>query len=53
MLHHGKVVCDLPLAPLTEDAPRYVLTWVEPRRASSTSTRRRIPALVGLGGRAC
>jgi phosphoribosylformylglycinamidine synthase II len=28
--HHGEVVCDLPLAPLTEDAPRYDRPWVEP-----------------------
>jgi phosphoribosylformylglycinamidine synthase len=28
--HHGVVVCDLPLAPLTEDAPRYDRPWVEP-----------------------
>jgi len=26
----GEVVCDLPLAPLTEDAPRYDRPWVEP-----------------------
>jgi phosphoribosylformylglycinamidine synthase len=30
--HHGEVVCDLPLAPLTEDAPRYDRPWTEPRR---------------------
>jgi phosphoribosylformylglycinamidine synthase len=28
--HHGEIVCDLPLAPLTEDAPRYDRPWVEP-----------------------
>ncbi len=28
--HRGDVVCDLPLAPLTEDAPRYDRPWVEP-----------------------
>jgi phosphoribosylformylglycinamidine synthase len=28
--HHGEVVCDLPLAPLTEDAPLYERDWVEP-----------------------
>ena len=28
--HHGEVVCDLPLAPLTEDAPNYDRPWVEP-----------------------
>jgi phosphoribosylformylglycinamidine synthase len=25
--HHGEVVCDLPLAPLTEDAPLYERPW--------------------------
>src|SRR5205085_2166814 len=30
--HHGQVVCDLPLAPLTEDAPNYDRPWVEPAR---------------------
>src|SRR5277367_4635537 len=28
--HHGMLVCDLPLAPLTEDAPKYDRPWVEP-----------------------
>ncbi len=28
--HHGEVVCDLPLAPLTEDAPNYDRPWVQP-----------------------
>ena len=28
--HHGAVVCDLPLAPLTEDAPNYDRPWVQP-----------------------
>jgi len=28
--HHGDVVCDLPLAPLTDDAPRYDRPWTEP-----------------------
>jgi phosphoribosylformylglycinamidine synthase len=28
--HHGQVVCDLPLAPLTDDAPLYDRDWVEP-----------------------
>jgi phosphoribosylformylglycinamidine synthase II len=28
--HHGEVVCDLPLAPLTEDAPRYERPWTTP-----------------------
>jgi phosphoribosylformylglycinamidine synthase len=30
--HHGRVVCDLPLAPLTEDAPNYDRLWTEPMR---------------------
>jgi phosphoribosylformylglycinamidine synthase len=30
--HHGEVVCDLPLAPLTEDAPNYDRPWTEPPR---------------------
>jgi phosphoribosylformylglycinamidine synthase len=29
--HQGEVVCDLPLAPLTEDAPLYDRDWVEPK----------------------
>jgi phosphoribosylformylglycinamidine synthase len=28
--HHGEVVCDLPLAPLTEDAPNYDRPWSAP-----------------------
>jgi phosphoribosylformylglycinamidine synthase len=28
--HRGAVVCDLPLAPLTQDAPLYDRPWVEP-----------------------
>ena len=28
--HKGEVVCDLPLAPLTDDAPLYDRPWVEP-----------------------
>ncbi len=28
--HAGAVVCDLPLAPLTEDAPLYDRPWTEP-----------------------
>jgi phosphoribosylformylglycinamidine synthase len=28
--HQGVIVCDLPLAPLTEDAPLYDRDWVEP-----------------------
>jgi phosphoribosylformylglycinamidine synthase len=30
--HRGQIVCDLPLGPLTEDAPLYDRDWVEPRR---------------------
>jgi phosphoribosylformylglycinamidine synthase len=30
--HHGEVVCDLPLAPLTEDAPNYDRPWTEAPR---------------------
>ena len=29
--HHGEVVCDLPLAPLSDDAPLYDRPWVEPK----------------------
>ncbi|MFI4976911.1 MAG: phosphoribosylformylglycinamidine synthase subunit PurL [Caulobacterales bacterium] len=29
--HHGAVVCDLPLGPLSDDAPLYDRPWVEPR----------------------
>jgi phosphoribosylformylglycinamidine synthase len=28
--HKGQVVCDLPLAPLTEDAPLYEREWIAP-----------------------
>ncbi|MGA0599394.1 phosphoribosylformylglycinamidine synthase subunit PurL [Caulobacter sp. KR2-114] len=28
--HKGKVVCDLPLAPLSDDAPLYDRPWVQP-----------------------
>src|SRR5471032_1338773 len=28
--HKGQIVCDLPLAPLTEDAPLYDRPWTEP-----------------------
>ena len=28
--HKGQVVCDLPLSPLTDDAPLYDRPWVEP-----------------------
>jgi phosphoribosylformylglycinamidine synthase II len=27
---HGEIVCDLPLAPLTEDAPNYDRPWTNP-----------------------
>ena len=30
--HRGEVVCDLPLAPLSDDAPNYDRPWVEPPR---------------------
>ncbi|ESQ88132.1 phosphoribosylglycinamide synthetase [Asticcacaulis sp. AC460] len=30
LLHHGEVVCDLPLSPLSDDAPLYDRPWVEP-----------------------
>jgi phosphoribosylformylglycinamidine synthase len=29
----GVVVCDIPVAPLSQDAPNYDRPWVEPRRA--------------------
>ena len=32
--HKGQVVCDLPLAPLTEDAPLYERPWTQPPVAS-------------------
>jgi len=31
--HKGEVVCDLPLAPLTEDAPLYERPWTQPPAA--------------------
>ncbi len=30
LTHKGEVVCDLPLAPLSDDAPLYDRPWVEP-----------------------
>lgn len=30
LLQHGEVVCDIPVAPLAEDAPNYDRPWVEP-----------------------
>ena len=30
--HRGEVVCDLPLAPLSDDAPLYDRPWVEPAK---------------------
>src|SRR5271169_3870564 len=30
LCHRGEVVCDLPLSPLTEDAPLYDRPWVAP-----------------------
>jgi phosphoribosylformylglycinamidine synthase len=31
--HKGQIVCDLPLAPLTEDAPLYERPWTQPPAA--------------------
>ncbi|WKL56273.1 phosphoribosylformylglycinamidine synthase subunit PurL [Asticcacaulis sp. ZE23SCel15] len=31
LTHKGEVVCDLPLAPLSDDAPLYDRPWVEPK----------------------
>ena len=28
--HHGETVCDVPLAPLFDDAPLYDRPWVQP-----------------------
>ena len=30
LTHQGQIVCDIPLQPLTEDAPLYHRPWVEP-----------------------
>ncbi|HWF75622.1 MAG TPA: phosphoribosylformylglycinamidine synthase subunit PurL [Caulobacteraceae bacterium] len=30
LTHQGEIVCDIPLKPLTEDAPLYHRPWVEP-----------------------
>ncbi len=30
LMHKGEVVCDLPLSPLSDDAPLYDRPWVEP-----------------------
>jgi phosphoribosylformylglycinamidine synthase len=43
--HHGEVVCDLPLAPLTEDAPLYDRPWTAPpARARLDPARTPTPA---------
>jgi phosphoribosylformylglycinamidine synthase len=43
--HHGEVVCDLPLAPLTEDAPLYDRPWTAPpARARLDPARTPAPA---------
>ena len=41
--HHGETVCDVPLAPLFDDAPLYDRPWVQPP-CSRASTRPAIPA---------
>jgi phosphoribosylformylglycinamidine synthase len=43
LTHHGEVVCDLPLPPLTEDAPRYDRPWTAPPRRPHLDPAR-IPA---------
>jgi phosphoribosylformylglycinamidine synthase II len=30
--HKGEIVCDIPLAPLSEDAPLYDRPWTEPKK---------------------
>jgi phosphoribosylformylglycinamidine synthase II len=30
--HKGEIVCDLPLSPLSDDAPLYDRPWVEPKK---------------------
>lgn len=37
LLHKGEVVCDLPLAPLSDDAPLYDRPWVEPAQEPALS----------------
>ncbi len=32
--HKGEVVCDLPIAPLSDHAPKYDRRWVEPEKGS-------------------
>ncbi len=32
LIHRGEVVCDLPLAPLSDDAPLYDRPWTEPAK---------------------
>src|ERR1700759_3718284 len=43
LLHKGEVVCDLPLSPLSDDAPLYDRPWVEPAQEPEL-TRADIPA---------
>ncbi len=43
LLHKGEVVCDLPLSPLSDDAPLYDRPWVEPAQ-EPVLTQADIPA---------
>jgi phosphoribosylformylglycinamidine synthase II len=46
--HKGQVVCDLPLAPLTEDAPLYEREWTAPPAAPKL-TPAEVPAPADYG----
>ena len=42
--HKGEVVCDVPLAPLFDDAPLYDRPWTEPTRRSRACDPAEVPA---------
>ena len=42
--HKGEVVCDVPLAPLSDDAPLYDRPWVAPAAAAAPRPGRRARA---------
>ena len=46
--HKGQIVCDLPLAPLTEDAPLYDRPWTEPNKQPRL-TSAEVPAPADFG----
>ena len=46
--HNGEVVCDIPVSPLTDDAPKYERPYV-PTPASKLLEPNQVPAVADLG----